>query len=127
MQHSDFHIGTEFFTAAGKWKCTDIGARVVVAISLESRETVRVHYTENGERQEERFISDDPCDLLGPPCSVVEYVFDEYDIEGCYATAEEVPSRQIENSRKAGCISRQLRWGTQYGSEGYRNLTTFLV
>ena len=62
MKHSDFHIGTEFFTAAGKWRCTDVGTRVIVAISLEPREIVRVHYTEN----KERFISNDPRDLLGP-------------------------------------------------------------
>jgi len=44
MKHSDFYIGMEFFTAAGKWRCTDIGSRVVVAIPLEPREMVRMHY-----------------------------------------------------------------------------------
>lgn len=91
MKHSEFHIGTEFFTAAGKWRCTDVGTRVIVAISLEPREMVRVHYDENGERSEERFISTDPRDLIGPPYGVAEYVFDEYDLEGCYSTADEVP------------------------------------
>ena len=90
MKYSDFHIGTEFFTATGKWRCTDVGTRVIVAISLEPREMVRVHYTEDRERHEERFISNDPHDLLGPPYGVVEQVFDEYDLEGCHATAEEV-------------------------------------
>lgn len=52
---------------------------------------VRVHYDENGERSEERFISTDPRDLIGPPYGVAEYVFDEYDLEGCYSTADEVP------------------------------------
>ena len=92
MKHSDFHIGTEFFTAAGKWRCTDVGLRVIIAISLEPREMVRVHYTENGERHEERFTSTDPRDLIGPPYGVVEHVFDEYDLGGCYTTAEEAPS-----------------------------------
>jgi hypothetical protein len=91
VKHSDFHIGTEFFTGAGKWRCTDVGTRVIVAISLEPREMVRVHYDENGERNEERFISTDPRDLLGPPYSVGECVFDEHDLEGCYATADEAP------------------------------------
>jgi hypothetical protein len=81
----------EFFTGAGKWRCTDIGTRVIVVISLEPRETVRVHYDENRERHEERFMSNDPRDLLGPPYRVAEYVFDEYDFDGCYATADEVP------------------------------------
>ena len=91
MKHSDFHISSEFFTGAGKWRCTDIGTRVIVAISLEPQETVRVYYDETGERHEERFMSNDPRDLLGPPYSVVEHAFDEYDLGGCYATVDEVP------------------------------------
>jgi hypothetical protein len=91
MQYRDFHIGTEFFTAAGKWRCTDVGTRVVVAISLEPREMMKVHYDETGVRHEEHYISNDPRDLIGPPYSIVEYVFSEYDFDGCYATAEEVP------------------------------------
>ncbi len=92
MKYSDFHIGTEFFTATGKWRCTDVGTRVIVAISLEPREIVRVHYTEDKERHEERFIRNDPCDLLGPPYGVAEQVFDEDDFEGCYATVAEASS-----------------------------------
>lgn len=91
MKHSDFHIGTEFFTETGKWRCTDVGTRVIVAISLEYRELVRVRWCESGERIEERVTSDDPCDLAGPPYMLVEHVFDEYSIEGCYTTADEVP------------------------------------
>ena len=91
MKHSDFQIGVEFFTPAGKWRCTDVGNRVIVAISLEPRETVRVTYSESGERSEESFISNDAQDLVGPPYSVAEHVFDEYDIKGCYATVDEVP------------------------------------
>ena len=91
MKHSDFHIGTEFFTATGKWRCTDVGTRVIVAICLEPREMVRVQYNEDGERREERFITNDPCDLVGPPYMVAEHVFDEYALDGCYATLEEVP------------------------------------
>lgn len=91
MKHSDFHIGTEFFTETGKWRCTDVGTRVIVAISLEPRDMVRVRREESGEHIEERFISDDPHDLAGPPYMVAEQVFDEYNLEGCYATADEVP------------------------------------
>ena len=91
MKHLDFHIGLEFFTGSGKWRCTDIGTRVIVAISLEPREMTSVHYDNNGQRIKENFISTDPSDLNGPPYMVVEHVFDEYDLEGCYAEAEEVP------------------------------------
>ena len=49
MKHSEFQIGTEFFTAEGKWRCTDVGTRVIVAISLEPREIVRAQYSESGE------------------------------------------------------------------------------
>ena len=91
MKHADFHIGMEFFTGSGRWRCTDIGTRVIVAISLEPRETVSVSRDEHGQWHEERYLSDDPRDLLGPPYGVVEHVFDEYGFGGCYATADEVP------------------------------------
>jgi hypothetical protein len=52
---------------------------------------VRVRYDESGERVEKQFTSDDPRDLTGPPHMVVEHVFDEYAIAGCYATADDVP------------------------------------
>jgi hypothetical protein len=32
MKKEDFSIGKEFYTATGKWRCTDIGTRVIVAI-----------------------------------------------------------------------------------------------
>ncbi len=86
MKHADFHIGMEFFTGAGKWRCTDIGTRVIVAISLEPRVTVEGYYDEAGAWHGKRCLSDDPRDLIGPPYSVAEHVFDEYGLEGCRAT-----------------------------------------
>jgi hypothetical protein len=62
MTKDDFQIGVEFFTASGKWRCTDIGTRVIVAIKLD--------------QQDERNYN-------GPPYSIAEFVFDEYDLEGC--------------------------------------------
>jgi len=91
VKHSEFQIGTEFFTGAGRWRCTDVGTRVVVAISLEPREMVRVRFDPSGERIEECLTSDDPRDLAGPPYRVAEHVFSEYDFDGCHATADEVP------------------------------------
>lgn len=87
VKHSDFKIDTEFFTETGKWRCTDVGTRVIVAISLKPRAMARVRYDESGERIEDHSTSDDPRDLSGPPYMVVEHVFDEYGIAGCYATA----------------------------------------
>lgn len=88
MKHSDFYVGKEFFSETGRWRCTDVGNRVIVAISLEPREMVRSSRDENEIRREERFTSNDPRDLAGPPFGVVEHVFDEYSFEGCYESAD---------------------------------------
>jgi hypothetical protein len=69
FEHHDFTIGREFWTAAGCWRCTDVGTRVICAIKLDG----------------------DPIHWVGPPYSVVEHVFDEYDFAGMYANREEVP------------------------------------
>ena len=68
MHHRDFSIGLEFFTGAGRWRCTDIGTRVIVAIHLDAP---------------------DPSWYNGPPFAVAEVVFDEYDVEGCSLDATE--------------------------------------
>ena len=62
MKKNDFTIGLEFYTAAGKWRCTDVGSRVVVAIELNQK---------------------DERNYIGPPYSICECVFDENDFEGC--------------------------------------------
>lgn len=62
MTKDDFRIGMEFYTAAGKWRCTDVGTRVIVAIRLDQT---------------------DPSWYAGPPFAVAEWVFDEYDLDGC--------------------------------------------
>ena len=63
MKLQDFKISEEFYTNAGKWRCTDIGSRIIVAISLDQ---------------------EDERNYNGPPYSVQEVVFDEYDFEGCF-------------------------------------------
>lgn len=84
MEHSDFKIGLEFWCGEKRWRCTDVGTRVVVAICLEPREMVRVEFDPvRRTNRRMRFRSDDPRDLNGPPYGVVENVFDECDIEGC--------------------------------------------
>jgi hypothetical protein len=75
MKHSDFSIGCEFLTAAGRWRCTDIGTRTIIAIRLD--------------------LDDDPRWYNGPPYAVVEHVFDEDGIEGC---SPAIGKRQHDNS-----------------------------
>jgi hypothetical protein len=62
MNKDDFHIGLECYTGSGKWRCTDIGTRVIVAIKLDQT---------------------DESWYNGPPYAVAESVFDEYDMAGC--------------------------------------------
>jgi hypothetical protein len=35
MRLSDSHIGLEFWMSGSRWRCTDVGSPVVVAIKLE--------------------------------------------------------------------------------------------
>ncbi len=63
MAHQDFQIGIEFTTASGRWRCTDIGTRTIIAIKISDYE--------------------DTSWLNGPPYAVVEHAFDEYDLPGC--------------------------------------------
>lgn len=69
MRYDEFTIGLEFFTATGRWRCTDIGTRVVVAIKLDQT---------------------DARNYAGPPFSIAEHVFDEYDLEACSLDPDEV-------------------------------------
>jgi hypothetical protein len=64
MNHSDFFIGCAFLTGAGRWRCTDIGTRVIVAMCMDTH-------------------PDDPSWYNGPPYAVAESVFDEEDQQGC--------------------------------------------
>ena len=82
MEHADFSIGLTFWTATEAWRCTDVGTRTIVAVKLGPRELVR--RLEDGSL--ETFVADDPALLNGPPYAIAEHVFDENDIEGCYAT-----------------------------------------
>lgn len=85
MKHGEFTIGLEFRTDSGRWRCTDVGTRVIVAISLEPHEIAHLESGPNSERgrTERREISDDPSLLSGPPYAVVEHVFDEDSLPGC--------------------------------------------
>ena len=90
MRCGDFVIGREFWCGGKRWRCTDVGSRVVVAICLEPREIVTsLRGKQVGESVGEiRAISDDPEWLLGPPYALAESVFDENDVKGCSLTAD---------------------------------------
>ena len=38
MRHEQFRVGIEFRCAGKRWRCTDIGKRVIVAVCLEPGE-----------------------------------------------------------------------------------------
>lgn len=80
MKQTDFKIGAGFYTTSGKWRCTDVGSRTIVAIELGPRKIVSVD-TEQGTIT--KSVQDDESWLNGPPYSVEEVVFDENDIDGC--------------------------------------------
>ncbi|MBB5463829.1 hypothetical protein HDG33_007510 [Paraburkholderia sp. Cpub6] len=62
MQHSDFQIGTQFYTESGLWRCTDVGSRTIVAVQVQDGY---------------------PGPTEAPPfVDAVEVVFDEYDFPG---------------------------------------------
>jgi hypothetical protein len=69
MRHGDFRIGLEFMTDTGRWRCTDLGTRTVIAIRLDR--------------------PDDPTWYLGPPYAVAEHVFDEDGVEGCWLPGQQ--------------------------------------
>ena len=66
MRHEEFKIGMEFTAAgslSGRWRCTDVGTRAIVAIQIEP--------------------GNDPSWCDGPPYAVAEFVFDEDDFPAC--------------------------------------------
>lgn len=85
MRHSDFRIGIDFWCGGTRWRCTDVGSRVVVAMSLGPHEVVGHAPHAEGEHpgQLEHYVTDDPSWLVGPPYAVVERVFDEGDLAAC--------------------------------------------
>jgi hypothetical protein len=83
MKHSDFSLGCEFMTAVGRWRCTDIGTRTIVAIRVDP---VEIASLENGLKII-RHLSQPEAEkqgwFSGPPYAVAEYVFDEDAMEDC--------------------------------------------
>jgi hypothetical protein len=85
MKRDEFYVGLEFWCGGKRWRCTDVGSRVIVAISLEPHEIVSVWSSEANAtvRYQYRRLTDDPVWHNGPPYAIVEEVFDEYSLPGC--------------------------------------------
>jgi len=92
MKHSDFQIGTVFFTAGGKWCCTDVGTRTIAAINI--GKVTAVTSSAGGENRTTRILNEEQAKkegwFDGPPYAVAERLFDESDIEGCELNAEDL-------------------------------------
>jgi hypothetical protein len=95
MIHNQFHIGLSFWCGGKRWRCTDVGSRTIVAISLEPHEIVSSQIDRSNplKRVETRSMTDDVSWLDGPPYGIVEHVFDEDSIIGCALTVEDDDSR----------------------------------
>jgi hypothetical protein len=60
---AEFAIGLEFWCGGKRWHCSDIGTRVVVAISLEPHEIAsrEIDLNDGSKRTKRRDITDDPA------------------------------------------------------------------
>ena len=83
MEHSDFHIGCEFMTATGRWRCTDIGSRTIVAIKIDPIELVQLETGHKTKRHLSYAEAEREGWFDGPPYALAETVFDEDDLESC--------------------------------------------
>ena len=83
MKLTDSRIGQEFYCAGKRWRCTDVGSRVVVAVCLEPHEVVSITDTDPSAMRDYRHVTDEPSWFDGPPFAVIEEVFDEHSIQAC--------------------------------------------
>jgi hypothetical protein len=87
MRLSDFRIGMEFWMSGARWRCTDIGTRLVIAIKLDH--------------------DDDPSWYDGPPYAVCEHTIDRHDFTACSLTrydgnSESYSDEEVERIRNSG-------------------------
>ena len=77
---SDFRIGSEFWISDRRWRCTDIGTRVVVAVRVDELTVARSDGTKTVLTEAD---AEAQGWFRGPPYAVAETVFDEDDLEAC--------------------------------------------
>lgn len=91
MKHSDFVIGGSFWCGGREWRVTDIGARTIIAICLDETEVV-ISSRDPAVEDTRRTLSQSEAKaegwFNGPPYTVAEHVFDEYDQHPCAFDAE---------------------------------------
>ena len=82
-----FAIGREFLCGVRRWRCTDIGTRIVAAILVDPEAEMTFMRMERGRKPEPYTLTGAQAAAEGwfdgPPYAVVEHAFDEYDLEGC--------------------------------------------
>jgi len=103
MKRSDFHIGLEFWCGGRRWCCTDVGSRVVVAISLEPHEVVSVAVDPNdrSKRTERRSMTDDPSSMV--------HRTESLSMCSTKTPSRHVPSNKRKHRRRAFPHSQSLR------------------
>ena len=89
MRHEEFRIGMEFWCGGRRWRCTDVGTRVVVGVCLEPHEVVTVTGKAGASGATiTRTIAADDSWFAGPPYAVPEEVFDEHSMDACNLSAD---------------------------------------
>jgi hypothetical protein len=83
MQHSDFHIGTEFRCADRTYRCTDVGTRTAIAIRVDRVKATSMDNKGVSTKALSRSEAESQGWFDGPPYAVAESVFDEDDLEIC--------------------------------------------
>ena len=74
----------EFWCGGRRWRCTDVGTRVVVGVCLDPHEVVTLtREVATGATTTTQVTATDDSWFAGPPYAVLEEVFDEHSLDGC--------------------------------------------
>lgn len=119
MRRDEFYIGLEFTIGDGtRFRCTDVGTRVVIAINLNGPEEVVEYDPETQVKTMPPVLPEErPTWHRGPPYAVVENFFDEYDLPGCEPVEDQPNSvlaqpaamTQAERQRAFKFVDAELR------------------
>lgn len=84
MRLEQFKIGLEFLMSGNRYRCTDVGTRIVVAIKIDPEATIdQVSYRNGYKEVIKTKIGDDKSWYDGPPYAVSEIIIDENDMKVC--------------------------------------------
>lgn len=80
----DFYIGCEFTMNERRWRCTDVGTRIITAIRIDSIDVGSLY---GGPRPQQSTLNYEEANkqgwFNGPPYACAEVVFDENDLDAC--------------------------------------------